>query len=49
VLYQPVSAMRLSPAEAEMVAYAFQRYGYGCVSRDDMSKLCHQALKKLSA
>ena len=46
---KPVSAMRLSPAEAEMVANALQELGYGRVSTDDKGKLCYQALKPLSA
>lgn len=46
---KPVSAMRLSPAEAEMVANALQELGYGRVSTDEKGKLCYQALKPLSA
>lgn len=46
---KPVSAMRLSPAESEMVANALRDLGYGRVSMDDKSKLCYQALKPLSA
>jgi len=45
---QPVSAMRLSPTEAEMVANALQEHGYGRVTTDDKGKLCYQALKPLS-
>jgi len=46
---KPLSAMRLSPTEAEMVANALQELGYGRVSTDDKGKLCYQALKPLSA
>jgi hypothetical protein len=46
---KPVSAMRLLPTEAEMVANALQELGYGRVSTDDKGKLCYQALKPLSA
>ena len=46
---KPLSAMRLSPIEAEIVANALQELGYGRVSTDDKGKLCYQALKPLSA
>jgi hypothetical protein len=46
---KPLSAMRLSPIEAEMVANALQELGYGRVSTDDKGKLSYQALKPLSA
>ena len=46
---KPVSAMRLLPTEAEMVANALQELGYGRVSTGDKGKLSYQALKPLSA
>jgi hypothetical protein len=46
---KPVSSMRLINTEAELVAWALHRLGYGRVSTDDKGKLCYQALKPLSA
>jgi hypothetical protein len=46
---KPQSQMRLSPTEAEMVASALERLGYGRVTTDETGRFCYQALKPLSA